>query len=112
MITYPQLNFLLNQANKRGVEASERYLAEGGLDTMCGFAWVTLERYNGKKIDGRSKIGKMLKEVGVRKDYRGRFHVWSPAPTQSIDANEVAARVMAEIFNEAGFETFAESRLD
>lgn len=80
----------------------------------CGFAWVNLYTYNGKKLDGRSKVAKLLKEAGVRQDWQKTFQFWNPSeyPCQNVDTLEAGAQAAAKVFRKYGFEAYAGSRLD
>ena len=75
----------------------------------CGFAWVSVN------VDGRSKVAKLLKEVGFSKSYFGGYHLWSPAKYagQSVHAHYVGAHAYAKKFKElTGIDIYAGSRLD
>ncbi|MCA1800108.1 MAG: hypothetical protein LC650_02295, partial [Actinobacteria bacterium] len=53
-------------------EATKCY-GEQGDRGACGFAWVKIFSHKGKKIDGRTKLGKMLERAGCGKTYGGGF---------------------------------------
>ena len=111
------LTEVINEAQTAAYEAAAKFFNEtmqnvdGG---CCGFAWVNIYKFNGKKLDGRSKIGKGLKEAGVNKSYTGGFQIWNPSnfPVQNVDTLEAGARAAAEVFTKYGFEAYAGSRLD
>lgn len=111
------LTEIVNEAHTVAREAAAKFFNEkmnnidGG---SCGFAWVDIYKFNGKKLDGRSKIAKGLKEAGVNKSYTGGFQIWNPSsfPVQNIDTLEAGARAAAEVFRKYGFEAYAGSRLD
>lgn len=75
----------------------------------CGFAWV---EFHG--IKGNSKIGRMLKSVGIDQNHLRHFYIWNPSgyPTQNIDTLEAGARAFAKVLKHYGFEAYANSRLD
>ena len=108
---------LVIEAKTAARRATNRYISEklenndGGL---CGFAWVTLYKFDGKKIRKNSKIGKALEEMGVTKSYDGYFQLWNPSQTifQNVDCKSEGARAAAEVFSLAGFQAYAGSRLD
>lgn len=81
---------------------------------MCGFAWVTIYDFNGKKIRKNSKLGKELEAAGVTKSWDGFFQIWNPSnfPVQNIDTLEAGAVAAADILQQAGFKAYAGSRLD
>jgi hypothetical protein len=105
------------EAKTAARHAASKFFAEkmnnvdGG---CCGFAWVNLYKFEGKKLDGRSKVAKMLKEAGVRQNWERVFEIWNPSnfPCQNIDTLEAGARAAAEVFRKYGFEAYAGSRLD
>ena len=110
------LNEILAEANDAAAEAAaEAYARNGNTDwDACGFGWVNIYRFNGRKLDGRSKLAKLLKQAGVRQDYTRAFSVWNPGGYggQSISIKEAAARAYAQKLSEYGFEAYAGSRLD
>ena len=80
----------------------------------CGFAWVELRTYQGKKIDGRSKIARILKEAGINQNWNRVFYLWNPAEfgCQNVDTLEAGATAAADVFKKHGFGAEACSRLD
>ena len=112
--TVEELQFMFDEGFDKAERACNAYLAQYGDRDSCGFAWVIIEQFNGKKIDGRQKIAKTLKSLdGVRKGYDG-ITVWNPAnsPTQCISALEAGARAFAEHINQYGFKSYMNSRVD
>jgi hypothetical protein len=75
----------------------------------CGFAWVNIHG-----IKGNTKLGKALKEAGIRQNYTKAFSIWNPSghPAQNVDVKEAGARAAAEVFRRYGFDAYAGSRLD
>ena len=105
------------EARSAAAVAADKYFKEklGGVDQFaCGFAWVNIYSYKGKKIDGRSKVAKVLREAGIRQDYTRVFQIWNPSgyPCQNVDTLEAGARAAAEVLKKYGFEAYAGSRLD
>lgn len=116
MNTFELNNIIATAKQDARVAASEfedTHFPNGGWGA-CGFAWVNLYSYKGKKLDGRSRIAKELQRFGIRKAYGGGFQLWNPSeyPTQNVDTLEAGARAAAEVFRAAGFEAYAGSRLD
>jgi hypothetical protein len=113
-MTIPEL---ISEAKTVARHAASKYFAEkmdnfdGG---CCGFAWVTIYDFEGKKIRKNSKIGKALELAGVTKSWDGFFQIWNPSnfPCQNIDTLEEGARAAAELLKKAGFTAYAGSRLD
>ena len=108
---------IVTEAKSAAYAAASKYFNEelGGVDQYaCGFAWVNIYSYKGKRIDGRSKVAKVLKEAGVRQDWNRIFQIWNPSgfACQNIDTLEVGARAAAEVLKKYGFEAYAGSRLD
>lgn len=81
----------------------------------CGFAWVTIYEYEGKKIRKNSKIGKMLEFAGVKKsDWEGGFKIWNPSGTmfQNLDCKEAGAKAAVDVLTQYGFTAYASGRMD
>lgn len=110
---------LLVEENLRQIVAESMRLAEeaalkeerrlGGDWQECGFAWV--EIYG---IKGNTRLGRMLKKVGIKQGYNRAFHIWNPSklPVQSVIIKEAGAIACAKYLRSMGFESFACSRLD
>jgi hypothetical protein len=75
----------------------------------CGFAWVNIHG-----IKGNTKLGRAMKEAGIRQDYTKAFQIWNPSghPAQNVDVKEAGAEAAAEVFRRYGFDAYAGSRLD
>ena len=110
------LNEILAEAQQAGADAAaEAYEQNGNTDwDACGFAWVNIYKHNSKRIDGRSKIARVLKQAGVRQDYTRTFQIWNAGGYggQSISIKEAAASAYAAVLKQHGFEAYAGSRLD
>lgn len=115
-ITVEQIRDWLAEADEAArVAAAEAYERNGNTDwDACGFGWCNIYRFNGKRLDGRTKIAKLLKQAGVRQDYTRAFQVWNPGGYggQSISIKEAAARAYAQVLESKGFTAYAGSRLD
>lgn len=111
-----ELANIVAEAKSKAHAAADKYETEvmQGRWGACGFAWVRLYSFNGKNLDGRSRIAKDLAKFGIRKAYGGGFELWNPSgyPTQNVDTLEAGARAAADVFRAAGFEAYAGSRLD
>lgn len=112
-----KLQEVIAEARAAAYAAAERYFQEelGGQDRFaCGFAWVNIYEFNGKKLDGRSKMGRMMKQAGVGQDYTRAFQIWNPStfPCQNVDTLEEGARAAAEVLRKHDFTAYAGSRLD
>ena len=111
-MTQEQVNEIVAEAKTAAYEAANKFFQErlGGRDQFaCGFAWVNL--YG---VKGNTKLGKMLKQAGVRQDYTKAFQLWNPSGfgCQNVDTLEEGARAAAAVFKQYGFEAYAGSRLD
>ena len=112
------LESVFNEASTLAEKATDTYVTNtlGGQDAYpCGFAWVNIYEYEGKKIRANSKMGKALAEMGVRKsEYDKCFRVWNPSGTmmQNMDAKEAGARAFAQHLQKFGFTAYAGSRMD
>lgn len=110
--TVEQIKDIVAEAKAAAFAAADKYFKErlGGVDQYsCGFAWVNI--YG---IKGNTKLGRAMKEAGVRKDYTGAHQIWNPAQygCQNVDTLEEGARAAAEVFKRYGFTAYAGSRLD
>ncbi len=110
--TQEQVNNIVVEAKSAAREAAMKFFQErlGGRDQYaCGFAWTNI-----MGVKGNTKIGRMLKQAGVRQDYNRTFQLWNPAdmPVQNVDTLEAGAEAAAKVFNKYGFQAYAGSRLD
>jgi hypothetical protein len=110
--TKEQIVEIVAEAKLEARKAAEKFFQEklGGQDQYaCGFAWVNI--YG---IKGNTKMGKVLKEAGVRQDYTKAFSIWNPSGMgcQNVDTLEAGARAAAKVFEKYGFTAYAGSRLD
>ena len=96
------------RAYAAAVEYSQKYFGGAG-GGLCGFAWVSI--YD---IKGNTKLGRILKKIGVEQDYSRAFNIWNPSGlgVQSIDIKEAGAQAAAEYLRNFGFNAYAGSRLD
>ncbi len=110
--TQEQVNQIVQEAQEAAYQAARKFFQErlGGRDQYaCGFAWTNI--YG---VKGNTKLGKMLKQAGVRQDYTKAFQLWNPSkmPVQNVDTLEAGAEAAADVFRKYGFEAYAGSRLD
>ena len=112
--TQEQVNNIVQEAMQEANRAARAELALRGDRDACGFAWVNIWNFNGDKIKGNTKVGKMLKAAGLRQNYLKAFEIWNPAklPVQSLNILEAGAEAAADVFRKYGFEAYAGSRLD
>jgi hypothetical protein len=107
-----QIQTIVAEAKHEAYLAADKFFKEklGGRDQFaCGFAWVDIFG-----IKGNTKLGRALKEAGIRKSYTGSFQIWNPANygCQNIDTLEAGAEAAAKVFEKYGFRAYAGSRLD
>lgn len=110
--TKEQIIAIVAEAKTEARTAANKFFQEklGGVDQYsCGFAWVDIFG-----IKGNTKLGRTLKEAGIRKSYTGSFQIWNPAElgVQNIDTLEAGAEAAAKVFERYGFQAYAGSRLD
>lgn len=114
--TLEQIQSWISEAEREAkTAAANAYSANGNSDwDACGFGWCNIYEFNNKKLDGRTKIAKLLKQAGIGQDYTGAFQVWNPGGYngQSISIKEAAARAYARVLETKGFTAYAGSRLD
>ena len=117
MITANELRHAILEAKEAAYEAAhayeEKYYPNGGWGG-CGFAWTNLYSHNGTKLKGNTKMGRLLKQAGIKQDWQRVFQLWNPSgyPVQNVDTLEAGARAAADVFRKYGFEAYAGSRLD
>lgn len=112
-----QLTAILHEAQAEAHKAASQYFNDqlGGVDQFaCGFAWVRIFEYQGAKINGNTKVGRLLKKAGVRQNWNRTFEMWNPPhfPCQNVDTLEAGAEAAAKVLKEYGFTAYAGSRLD
>jgi len=110
-----ELKNIIAEAEEAADKAAQTaYVRNGNTDwDACGFAWVNIYEHNGRRLDGRTKMGRLMKSAGVRQDYTRAFQVWSPGyGGQSISIKEAAASAYAAVLKQHGFTAYAGSRLD
>jgi len=110
-----ELQFMFNEGFRKAENACLAYLAQHGSNGSCGFAWVVIDKFNDKNIDGRQKIAKDLKKLDCIPDSSvGEITVWNPSKssTQCISALEAGARAFAKHLEPFGFYAFMDSRVD
>jgi len=111
-MTEGEIKNLLVKAFHDAAMATEEYLAKYPDNWFpCGFAWVVL--------DGRSPVTKVLKATYAvpqrgDKGYPKGWHIWNPAghSTQCMDAKMAGARAFAKVITDAGFDCYADGRMD
>lgn len=116
-VSQTELENIIHQATNAAYRAADTHFHDelGSQDQFpCGFAWVELLSYKGKKLTGRSRLGRMLRNLGVEQDHARIFYVWNPAryPVQNMHTLAAGARAAAEVFKRYGFEAVSVYRLD
>lgn len=116
-LTVTQIQAAVREAKEAAYEAADNFFRTklGGRDQFaCGFAWVNIWEYQGKPIKGNTKIGRLLKQAGIRQDYTRAFQIWNPSglAVQNVDTLEAGAQAAADVFKKYGFTAYAGSRLD
>ncbi len=116
-LTAEQLEDIIAEAKVAAKTAAINFLNKymNGEDQYpCGFAWVDITKYKGKKIKGNMKIGRMLKAAGIKQNYQRRFQIWNPSGVivQNVDMKEAGAQAATSVFLKYGFTAHAGSRLD
>jgi len=114
MINYDanEIKMIVTRAKQAAYEAASDYLVEklDGKDNYpCGFAWVNIHG-----IKGNTKLGRAMKQAGVKQDYTKAFQIYNPSGVnvQNVDVKEVGAMAAANVFESFGFKAYAGSRLD
>ena len=114
MINYDanEIKMIVTRAKQAAYEAASDYFMEklDGKDNYpCGFAWVNI--YG---IKGNTKLGRAMKQAGVKQDYTKAFQIYNPSGVnvQNVDVKEAGAEAAAKVFESFGFKAYANSRLD
>jgi hypothetical protein len=114
MINYDanEIKMIVTRAKQAAYEAASDYLVEklDGKDNYpCGFAWVNIHG-----IKGNTKLGRAMKQAGVKQDYTKAFQIYNPSGVnvQNVDVKEAGAEAAAKVFESFGFKAYAGSRLD
>lgn len=111
LLVVENLRGIIAESKRLAVEAAlkEERRIGGDNGSVCGFAWV--EIYG---IKGNTRLGRMLKKIGVKQEYIRAFHIWNPSglPVQSLSIKEAGADACAEYLKSKGFKACSCSRLD
>jgi len=110
--TVQEVKDIVAEATMAARDAAELFFQTklGGRDQYaCGFAWVNIHG-----IKGNTKMGRVLKEAGIRQDYTKAFQLWNPSGhnCQNVDTKEAGAEACAKVLQKYGFQAYAGSRLD
>lgn len=107
--TKQQLIDIVAESRTQAHKAAVNHIAKHGEDWYCGFAWINI-----LGVKGNTKLGKMLKEAGVKQDYTKTFQIWNPSGhgTQSMLVKEAGAEAAAQVFRKYGFNASTGSRAD
>ena len=110
--TAEEIRAIVAEAKAEARKAADEFFQTklGGQDQYaCGFAWVNIFG-----IKGNTKLGRAMKEAGIRQDYSKAFTIWNPSEhgAQNIDTKEAGASAAAKVFEKYGFRAYAGSRLD
>jgi rhamnogalacturonyl hydrolase YesR len=94
--------------NPRAMKITDSFTGQTWVEEsgMCGFAWVVVKGAN--KGFGHW----LLKSGRARKSYYGGAEIWVSEFGQSYERKAAMASAMAQVFNDAGFDSYAGSRLD
>jgi len=114
MYSVDDLKAIFNKARVAAEQASQQVYNKYGTDCgMCGFAWVDIYEFNGEKLKGNTKMGRLLKKAGIEQNWQRTFSQWCNwYGGQSIDIKEAGARAYANVLKGYGFTAYAGSRLD
>lgn len=117
MTTFGEVTHALSEARETAYQQADDYFRTklGGVDRFaCGFSWVEIHKHNDKPVNGRSRIGKLLKQAGLTQNHNRKFYIWNPSGLmcQNIDTLNVGAEAAVDTLRKYGFESYACSRLD
>lgn len=81
-MTVEKLKDIVHEACAEARKAAEKFFNYelGGVDQgACGFSWVSIYEFNGEKIKGNTKLGRMMKKAGIDQNYTRTFEIWNPS---------------------------------
>ena len=99
---------LVDRATEQARAATDDWLANHpGEWFPCGFAWVII-------TPARGPLVAWLKKQGHKLAYGGGLQVWNPSTnyTQSMNALAAGAHAYAQVLRDAGYQAYADSRMD
>ena len=116
--TVDQIQDILSEAKQKAKNAAQAYVDdwtektggnEYGEPMYCGFASVSIHG-----VKGNTKLGRVMKQAGMKKDYSGAWSTWNPSEWggQSMDVKEAGAQAAANVFRSYGFRAYMNSRAD
>lgn len=117
-LTLEEFTSIMNKALTAASRAARHHhevINEGEDRGCCGFARVEIEEFRGKKIRGNTKVGKILKEYGLRQDHTNVFYVpitVQGLPTQSLDVKDAAAAAFCGVLTQNEFLAYDYSVMD
>ena len=99
MYTVNEIQAIIAKATSAATAASQEYLDTnlGGKDNYpCGFAWMNI--YG---VKGNTKLGRAMKQAGIRQDYTKAFQIYNPGglSVQNVDVKEAGATAAAKVLN-------------
>ncbi len=109
-LTDQQVLHIIQEAQRKAAEASEKYLKQiGGDQYPCGFAWVNIKPARGQFV----KVMKANK-IGRKDDYYGGYTVYNPSGNfcQNMDVKKEGAKVFADHLRMYGIDASVNSRMD
>ena len=109
LLVEENLRQIIAESKRLAADAARRAAArEGGDYDSWGFTWVEIHG-----IKGNTRLGRMLKKVGVRQGYNRAFHIWNPSglSVHSISIRGAGAEVCANYLKSKGFDACVCSRI-
>ena len=111
-VTVENIDSIIAEAQDAAQAAAHQFYQDrlGGQDQYaCGFAWVHISG-----IKGNTKVGRRLKDLGIKPAYQGGLQWWNPSGhmCQNVDTKEEGARVAADVLRNYGITAYVGSRLD
>ena len=110
LLDFDYLHRIISESKRLAADAAcHQQCRLGGDWSECGFAWVEI-----RGIKGNTRLGRLLKRVGVKQGWNRAFQIWNPSglPVQSVSILEAGANACAKYLRSKGFEALACSRLD
>jgi len=115
-VTAQELKAAIEAGKSEAFEAYQKGEITDGC--ACGFAWLNVYNADYKTIRTNGKLGKLLEEAGLDRDYRKIYMLWNPAklPIQSINGLEKGTHIVLKhvkpLFDKLGLKCTVAGRID
>ena len=109
LLVEENLRQIIAESMRVAADAARRAAVREGDDySLWGFVWVEI-----RGVKGSTRLGRMLKKVGVCQGHNRAFYIWNPSgwSVQSISIREAGANACAKYLKRKGFDACVCSRI-